>query len=163
MSTANSVAQGTQKSGRVSNFFAKIKAMLRNIFSAILGRRTAEVHSQIGETKGQIGAITLGSVQAMAASPATIQVSDASATPSQATQNEIQTQVYVRPKQSPLLPLEHRNAVKKYIRAGNRRKAEKVLEQLGYASPQVSTRGGTAVVTYLGADGSSYVSKFRYK
>ncbi|MEM3670836.1 MAG: hypothetical protein QW767_03725 [Thermoprotei archaeon] len=156
----------TQKSGRVAGFFSKIKAMLKGFLNALLGRKSTPKQSSEGGT-GTVHTVGLGTVQSMAASPATVQSTTSySATVGETSNQTLTTEPaysYQRPKESPPLPTEHKAIVKKHVRSGNRRRAEEELARLGYISPEVSTRGGTVVVKYKGADGTPFMAKFRYK
>ncbi len=69
----------------------------------------------------------------------------------------------IKPKPSPPLPKEHKDMVRKLVRAGKRREAAQQLEELGYLFPEVSTRGKYIVVKYRGRDGYLYAARIKYK
>ncbi len=176
--------------GRLARFFATIVRLFRGVIrlfhfgssdvrtpgsSTYSNSTTSSAASQPAATSSTSQPI--GAVQTMIASPQAVVVeqSPQQVTVSAIREVEVQEdtgnteneqysdQLYVRPKIAPPLPPEHRAYVKKWVKAGSRKKAEEKLEELGYLFPEVSTRGSTVVVKYRGYDGYLYASKFRYK
>jgi hypothetical protein len=113
--------------------------------------------------------VLLGSLQTMVATP-TVPAAVGSESAEHENHNETEDtgeqQGYVpkiRPKPSPPLPKEHRDLLKKLVRAGKRKQAAQQLEELGYLFPEVSTRGKYIVVKYRGRDGYLYAARIKYK
>lgn len=177
------------KRGLVGRLFAKISAWFSKLFSKLKrafrpkpaaksaqpepAQNTAGPNAETehgGEappnTQPHDTQILLGALQTMVASPASPVEVAGNEKPNGADHTEEPVQEYVpkiRPKPSPPLPKEHRDLVRKLVRAGKRREAAAQLEELGYLFAEVSTRGKYIVVKYRGRDGYLYAARIRYK
>jgi hypothetical protein len=128
-----------------------------------------EATSSEASKKGYEPQVLLGSLQTMIATPPvpveaprepeSVEVQSYS----EADRYEEEYVPKIKPKPSPPLPKEHRDLVRRLVRAGKRKEAAQQLEELGYLFPEVSTRGKYIVVKYRGRDGYLYAARIKYK
>lgn len=172
--------------GWLATLFSKIASTIKRVFSprkqSVEAQPTQEAvptlnpesKPTVGGAQGGVGEaqqaggseILLGTLQTMVASPTAVleQPPRAEAAVSEGEKGREEEYVpKIKPKPSPPLPKEHRELVRKLVRAGKRREAAAALEELGYLFAEVSTRGKYIVVKYRGRDGYLYAARIRYR
>ncbi|MEM0270932.1 MAG: hypothetical protein QW514_00055 [Thermoprotei archaeon] len=127
---------------------------------------SASVESSVRDTadKSSEPQMLLGSLQTMIATPTPpVEVINKEKVEQENEENGEEYVIKIKPKPSPPLPKEHRDVVRKLVRAGKRKEAAQQLEEFGYLFPEVATRGKYIIVKYRGRDGYLYAARIRYK